>query len=158
MPRHRVAPPDCAAPRSGQSITLSEDLNLRRRRKALAGEECSGGTKQPRLPRNTGTKGSCLAAAFPTGRASRRRPARATARQERRGEVAAGLGFGSRPVTHGGEGGRARRFVFFPGHSPLDGSIPAETNRIFANGAPTLSTSVVVPGGLPRANPVSAML
>jgi hypothetical protein len=32
-----------------------------------------------------------------------------------------------------------------------------ETNRISANGSPTLSTSVVVPGGLPRANPVSAM-
>jgi hypothetical protein len=32
-----------------------------------------------------------------------------------------------------------------------------ETNRISANGNPTLSTSVVVPGGLPRANPVSAM-
>jgi hypothetical protein len=113
MPRHRVAPPDRAAPRSGQSITGSEDLNLRRRRKALAGEECSGGTKQPRLPRNTGTKGSCLAAAFPTGRASRRRPARATARQERRGEVAAGLGFGSRPVTHGGEGGERDGLFFF---------------------------------------------
>jgi hypothetical protein len=32
-----------------------------------------------------------------------------------------------------------------------------ETNRISAIGNPTLSTSVVVPGGLPRANPVSAM-
>jgi hypothetical protein len=33
----------------------------------------------------------------------------------------------------------------------------AETTRISANGTPNLSTSVVVPGGLPRANPVSAM-
>jgi hypothetical protein len=32
-----------------------------------------------------------------------------------------------------------------------------ETNRISAIGNPTLSTSVVVPGGLPRANPVSTM-
>jgi hypothetical protein len=32
-----------------------------------------------------------------------------------------------------------------------------ETNRISAVENPTLSTSVVVPGGLPRANPVSAM-
>jgi hypothetical protein len=32
-----------------------------------------------------------------------------------------------------------------------------ETNRISANGSPTLSTSVVVPVGLPSANPVSAM-
>jgi hypothetical protein len=32
-----------------------------------------------------------------------------------------------------------------------------ETNRISADGNPTLSTSVVVPGGLPRAIPVSAM-
>jgi hypothetical protein len=32
-----------------------------------------------------------------------------------------------------------------------------ETNWISAIGNPTLSTSVVVPGGLPRANPVSAM-
>jgi hypothetical protein len=35
--------------------------------------------------------------------------------------------------------------------------VPYETNRIFADGNPTLSTSVVVPGGLPRANPVSVM-
>jgi hypothetical protein len=32
-----------------------------------------------------------------------------------------------------------------------------ETTRISANGTPNLSTSVVVPGGLPRAIPVSAM-
>jgi hypothetical protein len=32
-----------------------------------------------------------------------------------------------------------------------------ETNRISAGGNPTLYTSVVVPGGLPRAIPVSAM-
>jgi hypothetical protein len=32
-----------------------------------------------------------------------------------------------------------------------------ETTRISANGIPNLSTSVVVPGGLPRAIPVSAM-
>jgi hypothetical protein len=32
-----------------------------------------------------------------------------------------------------------------------------KTNRISANGNPTLSTSVVVPGGLPRAIPVLAM-
>jgi hypothetical protein len=32
-----------------------------------------------------------------------------------------------------------------------------ETTRISANGNPTLSTSVVVPGGLPRAIPVSVM-
>jgi hypothetical protein len=32
-----------------------------------------------------------------------------------------------------------------------------ETNWISTNGNPTLSTSVVVLGGLPRANPVSAM-
>jgi hypothetical protein len=32
-----------------------------------------------------------------------------------------------------------------------------ETTRISANGTPDLSTSVVVPGGLPRAIPVSAM-
>jgi hypothetical protein len=35
--------------------------------------------------------------------------------------------------------------------------VPTETNRISANGSPTLSTSVVVPGGLPRANLVSVM-
>jgi hypothetical protein len=35
--------------------------------------------------------------------------------------------------------------------------VPTEMNRISVNGSPTLSTSVVVPGGLPRANPVSAM-
>jgi hypothetical protein len=32
-----------------------------------------------------------------------------------------------------------------------------ETTRISANGIPNLSTSVVVPGGLPRAIPVSAI-
>jgi hypothetical protein len=32
-----------------------------------------------------------------------------------------------------------------------------ETNRISAGGSPTLCTSVVVPAGLPRANPVSTM-
>jgi hypothetical protein len=32
-----------------------------------------------------------------------------------------------------------------------------ETNRISADGNPTLCTSVVVPGGLPRAIPISAM-
>jgi hypothetical protein len=32
-----------------------------------------------------------------------------------------------------------------------------ETTRISANGIPNLSTSVVVPGGLPRAIPVSVM-
>jgi hypothetical protein len=32
-----------------------------------------------------------------------------------------------------------------------------ETTRISANGTPNLSTSVVVPGGLPRAIPVSAI-
>jgi hypothetical protein len=32
-----------------------------------------------------------------------------------------------------------------------------ETTRISANGNPNLSTSVVVPGGLPRAIPVSAI-
>jgi hypothetical protein len=36
----------------------------------------------------------------------------------------------------------------------LEGS---ETTRISANGTPNLSTSVVVPVGLPRAIPVSAM-
>jgi hypothetical protein len=35
--------------------------------------------------------------------------------------------------------------------------IVRETTRISANGIPNLSTSVVVPGGLPRAIPVSAM-
>jgi hypothetical protein len=35
--------------------------------------------------------------------------------------------------------------------------VPTETNRISAGGNPTLCTSVVVPGGLPRANPVSTM-
>jgi hypothetical protein len=34
---------------------------------------------------------------------------------------------------------------------------PAETNRISVDGNPTLSTSVVVPGGLPHAIPVSVM-
>jgi hypothetical protein len=33
----------------------------------------------------------------------------------------------------------------------------SETTRISANGTPNLSTSVVVPGGLPRVIPVSAM-
>jgi hypothetical protein len=33
----------------------------------------------------------------------------------------------------------------------------SETNQISAGGNPTLCTSVVVPGGLPRAIPVSAM-
>jgi hypothetical protein len=32
-----------------------------------------------------------------------------------------------------------------------------ETNQISADGNPTLCTSVVVPGGLPRAIPVSAL-
>jgi hypothetical protein len=36
-------------------------------------------------------------------------------------------------------------------------SSPPETTRISSDGNPTLSTSVVVPGGLPRAIPVSAM-
>jgi hypothetical protein len=36
-------------------------------------------------------------------------------------------------------------------------SMGFEMTRISANGNPTLSTSVVVPGGLPRAIPVSAM-
>jgi hypothetical protein len=35
--------------------------------------------------------------------------------------------------------------------------VQAETTRISANGIPNLSTSVVVPGGLPRAIPVSAI-
>jgi hypothetical protein len=35
--------------------------------------------------------------------------------------------------------------------------VPTEMNQISANGSPTLSTSVVVPGELPRANPVSVM-
>jgi hypothetical protein len=35
--------------------------------------------------------------------------------------------------------------------------VPTETTRISSGGNPTLSTSVVVPGGLPRAIPVSAM-
>jgi hypothetical protein len=35
--------------------------------------------------------------------------------------------------------------------------VPTETNWISADGNPTLYTSVVVPGGLPRAIPVSAM-
>jgi hypothetical protein len=35
--------------------------------------------------------------------------------------------------------------------------LAAETTRISANGIPNLSTSVVVPGGLPRAIPVSAI-
>jgi hypothetical protein len=38
----------------------------------------------------------------------------------------------------------------------LDGEL-SKTNRISADGNPTLSTSVVVPGGLPRAIPVSVM-
>jgi hypothetical protein len=33
----------------------------------------------------------------------------------------------------------------------------AETNRVSADGNPTLCTSMVVPGGLPRAIPVSVM-
>jgi hypothetical protein len=46
--------------------------------------------------------------------------------------------------------------------SPFYGIIPGnvaipETNRISANRNPTLSTSVEVPGGLPRAIPVPAM-
>jgi hypothetical protein len=36
-------------------------------------------------------------------------------------------------------------------------STSCETNRISADGNPTLCTSVVVPGGLPRATPVSAI-
>jgi hypothetical protein len=39
----------------------------------------------------------------------------------------------------------------------FDQEMSSETTRISANGNPTLSTSVVVPGGLPRAIPVSAM-
>jgi hypothetical protein len=35
--------------------------------------------------------------------------------------------------------------------------VPTETNRISVDGNPTLCTSVVVPGGLPRATPVSAI-
>jgi hypothetical protein len=35
--------------------------------------------------------------------------------------------------------------------------VPTETNQISTNGNPTLSTSVVVPGGLTRAIPVSAI-
>jgi hypothetical protein len=35
--------------------------------------------------------------------------------------------------------------------------LPTETNRISMDGNPTLCTSVVVPGGLPRAIPVSAI-
>jgi hypothetical protein len=35
--------------------------------------------------------------------------------------------------------------------------VPTEMNRISAGGNPTLCTSVVVPGGLPHAIPVSTM-
>jgi hypothetical protein len=52
----------------------------------------------------------------------------------------------------------------FPLNSELDGfkrkgksHAKYETTRISSDGNPTLSTSVVVPGGLPRAIPVSAM-
>jgi hypothetical protein len=42
--------------------------------------------------------------------------------------------------------------------SVLDGEgVAPETTRISTIGTPNLSTSVVVPGGLPRAIPVSAM-
>jgi hypothetical protein len=40
---------------------------------------------------------------------------------------------------------------------PSERYLKSETTRISANGNPNLSTSVVVPGGLPRAIPVSAM-
>jgi hypothetical protein len=49
--------------------------------------------------------------------------------------------------------------IYPPPPNPQDQSNPfhIETNRISADGNPTLCTSVVVPGGLPRAILVSAM-
>jgi hypothetical protein len=45
-----------------------------------------------------------------------------------------------------------------PPHVRVPWQVARETTRISANGIPNLSTSVVVPGGLPRAIPVSAIL
>jgi hypothetical protein len=46
---------------------------------------------------------------------------------------------------------------FGGGSSLAELEAAAETTWISANGTPNLSTSVVVPGGLPRAIPVSAI-
>jgi hypothetical protein len=68
-----------------------------------------------------------------------------------------GLRIGGRPVLRE----TSRRWMSvgwgnLPGLHHVSPRI-SETTRISANGTPDLSTSVVVPGGLPRAIPVSAM-
>jgi hypothetical protein len=56
-----------------------------------------------------------------------------------------------------GSGSTTSRWLSNEGCLPLREKVARETTRISAVGIPNLSTSVVVPGGLPRAIPVSAI-
>jgi hypothetical protein len=64
---------------------------------------------------------------------------------------------GKAKVKERREVGEGDDIVVVEDTSEEDDDEETETNRISANETPTLSTSVVVPEGLPHANPISAM-